>query len=105
MPPPSPSAEPLPLYTRDDTPPPPPTPSTVAPDLEGPQPGVHPGPRWYYNYHIDGLAFLLMVPNGDKGEEPATFIQIETNHGEPQLLGMLGLGCPITSVPLHAKPD
>ena len=80
-------------------------PSTVARDLEGPQSGVHLGPGWYHNYHIDGLAFPLMVPDSDEGKEPAIFIRVEMNHGEPQLLGTLGLGCPVTSVPLYTKPD
>ena len=97
---------PLPVYVRDNTPPPPPTPSSGYEDLPGaPQVGERPGEDWYCNHDGNGIMFMALIPDGNDGQQVAPFIRITTNEGDPQLEATLGLGCPITKRPLHARPD
>jgi hypothetical protein len=104
-PPPSESASPLPLYIRDDTPLAPPSPLVAEINPAGPQPGVSLGPDWFPNVLGDGIAFLLTVPDGDEGMTMATYVRINNNDGDPRIEGTLGLGCPINSNPLQARPN
>jgi hypothetical protein len=48
---------------------------------------------------------MVMIPDGDDGSVVAPFLHIDTNEGSPRLEGTLGLGCPVRSIPLHARPD
>jgi hypothetical protein len=104
-PPPLESPSPLPRYIRDDTPPAPPSPLIAEVNPVGPQPGVSPGPDWFPNILGDGIAFLLTVPDGDEGTTMATYVRINNNDSDPRIEGTLGLGCPVNSNPLHARPD
>jgi hypothetical protein len=99
------SVSPLPLYIRDSTPPPPPSPPIETNPAQGPQPTVHPGEGWHLNDDHGDILFMVMIPDGDEGSVVAPFLRIDTNEGSPRLEGTLGLGCPVQSIPLHARPD
>jgi hypothetical protein len=112
----TPSPDPLPLYTRDDTPPPPPSPPLEGPTLRpsptlveelpaGIQPGVLPGLDWHHNILEDGIAVRMQIPDGDDAVTIAPFVNIQPNDGSPRVRGTMGLGCPIDDQPLHAEPD
>lgn len=75
------------------------------PSPTGPQPGVHPGPGWSVNFEDPGFRYVFNIPSDGEQRELATFVQIDWNATNPELLGTLGRSCPIYARSLHARPD
>jgi hypothetical protein len=60
---------------------------------------------WKVNFEDPGIHYMFNIPS-DKGQrELATFIQIDWNTTNPELLGTLGQSCPIYARSLCAHPD
>ena len=73
------------------------------PSPSGPQPGVHPGPRWSDNFTTTGTRHFFVIPDGDE-DVIAPFISYDLHATFPELLATNGRGCTVHSRPLHARP-
>jgi len=55
----------------------------------GPQPGVHPGPRWHVNFEEAAIHYIFHIPTDSPNRyKIAPFIMIDWNTTSPELLGM-----------------
>jgi hypothetical protein len=98
----TPAKSPLPRYESPD--------STIeeitltSPAIEGPQPGIHPGPGWMTN-NKGAMHHPEAVIQGEVGEQAAAFVFYDMEAETPQLLTMQGCSCYVHTFPLHARPD
>ncbi len=56
------------------------------PSPTGPQPGIHPGPRWECNQTTGGIQYMFLIPNEGEGQEVTPFIQINSDTNYPELM-------------------
>jgi len=73
------------------------------PSPHGPQPGVHPGPRWKDNFDAIGTRHFFVISDGEE-DVIAPFISYDLHTTFPKLLATNGCGCTVHSCPLHAHP-
>jgi len=73
------------------------------PSPDGPQPGVHPGPRWKDNFNTVGTHHFFVIPDGEE-DVIAPFISYDLHATFPELLATNGHSCTVHSHPLHACP-
>jgi len=73
------------------------------PSPNGPQPEVHPGPRWKDNFDAVGTRHFFVIPDG-KEDIIAPFISYNLHATFPKLLATNGRGCVVHSCPLHTCP-
>ncbi len=75
------------------------------PSPTGPQPGIHPRPRWEHNQTTGGIRYMFLIPDEGEGQEVAPFIQVNSDTDYPELLATHGQGCNIHTKALCAKPN
>jgi len=68
------------------------------PSPTGPQPNVHLGPSWHVNFEEDAIHYVFQIPLDDGRYEIAHFIMINWNMMSPELLGMRGQCCKLTTL-------
>ena len=74
------------------------------PTLDGPRPGVHPGPGWANNCEDRSVNYIFLIPTDPPQRyEIAPFVSINWSLTSPELLGTHGLGCPVHAKHLHAR--
>ncbi len=58
----------------------------LTPFPTGPQPGMHPGPRWEHNQNAGGIWYMFLIPDEGEGQEVAPFIQVNSDSDYPELM-------------------
>jgi len=72
----------------------------------GPQPGIHPGPRWHANFKEAMIHYIFQIPTDVLQRYKITpFMIIDWNMTSLELLGMRGQGCPVYAKHLHVRAD
>ncbi len=56
------------------------------PSPTGPQPGVHPGPRWECNQTTGGIWYMFLILDKGEGQEVVPFIQVDGDTNYPKLM-------------------
>ena len=82
-----------------------PTPSVI--EIPAPEPidKNHPGEGWQPNICREGIAYPMQILDKDGAITIAPYLRLDLNGGNLHIEGTLGLGCSVTSHPLHATPD
>jgi len=75
------------------------------PSPTGPQPGIHPGPRWECNQTTGGIQYMFLILDEGEGQEVAPFIQVDGDTDYPELMATQGHGCNVHTRALHARPN
>ena len=82
-----------------------PTPSVL--EIPAPEPidKNHPGEGWQPNICREGITYPMQILDEGGAITITPYLRLDLNRGNPLIEGTMGLGCPVTSHPLHTTPD